>query len=124
MPRATVNQEETERVELKTCPEGFVILRRMTYGQLLHRRSMAMHVKVEGGKGRDAVMGMALANSKVTEFEFATCIVEHNLEDEHGTNLNFTVPTNINKLDPRIGEEIDANISRMNNFEDDDEGNS
>jgi hypothetical protein len=125
MPKATAASLDNEKISLKTLEGGFVELRRMTYGQLLKRRSMAMNMKF-GGRGKNDFEGeMALANQKVTEFEFASCIVDHNLEDDNGNLLNLANPVDIAKLDPRIGSEIDTNISRMNNFEDDDEtGNS
>lgn len=124
MPRATASVEETTRVELKTCPGGFVELRKMTYGQILHRRSMSANMKIEtGGKGKDLAGELALMNRKVTEYEFANCIVTHNLEDETGRTLDFNNPRDIEKLDPKVGAEIDQAITEMNQPPDD-EGNS
>lgn len=125
MPNATSESLENEKIDLKTLPGGYVELRPMTYGQVLKRRAMAMNMRF-GGKGKNDFEGeMALANQKVTEFEFASCIVSHNLEDADGRLLNLASPVDIAKLNPRVGSEIDTHISRMNNFEDDDsEGNS
>lgn len=119
MPRATVNVTETEMVYLKTCPDGFVKLRRMSYGEKLQRRAMTKLTVHGSQRTKDFQGELALMDRKVTELEFQFCIVEHNLEDEVGNTLVF--PRDLDKLDPRIGEEIDQNISRMNNFEEDED---
>jgi hypothetical protein len=126
MPRATVNVEETEHVELKSLPGGYVTLRRLSYGQLLHRRAMASSMRMEA-QGKNFAAEMQMVNESVTVYEFANCIIEHNLEDENGKTLNFKNAADIRRLDPRIGEEIDQHISKLNNFEEDGEaeaGNS
>lgn len=118
MPRAVVNIEETVRKDLKSCPEGYVVLKRLTYGQYLYRREMAAKMQFSGKPGSQDVQGeLAAANRKVTEFEFANCIVEHNLEDDHGKVLDFKQPHNVHALDPRIGDEIGRYIDEMNQFE-------
>ena len=67
-------------------------------------------------------------NEKVTLFEFANCILEHNLEYladpndlSSATLLDFTKPEHVKMLDGRVGDEIDELINDLNNFEDDDE---
>lgn len=124
MPRATVTLQDTERLELKTCEGGYVVLRRLTYGQMLERRQMT---KLEfSGRGNKDIAGqMALANAQVQLYEFKNCIVEHNLEDENGRQLNFASPVDVQRLDPRVGTEIETKIGEMNNYEDEDapEGN-
>lgn len=126
MPRATVDVESTEKVELKTCPEGFVELRRLSYGQYLQRRQMASALRMEQeGNNKNMTAVMNMVNEAVTQYEFSHCIVDHNLEDVDGRKLDFTRPSDIKKLDPRIGEEIDQAISKMNNYEPErEEGNS
>lgn len=120
MPRATTTGNETERFDLKTCPGGFVVLRRLTYGEYLKRRQMASNMSVRAEKGQKDFEGvMELVNQKVTEFEFANCIVEHNLEDDDENILDFANPVNIRMLDPRIGEEISTRIDEMNQYEPD-----
>lgn len=123
MPMATVDVESTQKHELKTCPDGFVVLRRLSYGQILQRR---MFTKLEiGGDGRskDFRGEMAMANAKVTEFEFQRCIVDHNLEDATGRKLDLTKAADFNQLDPKIGQEIEGYITEMNSFEEE-EGDS
>jgi hypothetical protein len=131
MPRATVDTETHLTVNLKTLPEGYVVLKRMSFGEKLDRRAMSASMEVpmgrSGGRNRkgrqdDARATMALMQAKVTLFEFAHCIVEHNLEDERGRTLDLSSESD-KKLDPRIGDEIDQAISELNNFEDEDQDN-
>lgn len=123
MPRATTDASMTERHELKSCPEGFIVARRLSYGEKLERRAMMSGMKVEtGGKGKDFAGEMQLMNEQATLYDFQKCIVEHNLEDENGNTLNLNSVTDIRRLDPRIGEEIETILGDLNNFEVD-EGN-
>lgn len=122
MPKATTSGQETERYELKTLPEGFVVLRRLTYGEWLKRRQMTSDMRVRGGSKKDDFEGvLQLMNEKATLFEFKNCIVDHNLEDEEGNLLDFKNPMTFQQLDPRVGDEIGRYISEMNQFESDDE---
>lgn len=125
MPRATRSPDH-ERIELKSCPGGFVVLRQMSYGEYLKRREMAANMEVEskkGGKGQDAKSIINMMARRTSEFEFSSCIVEHNLEDDKGDLLDFGRSSTLDVLDPRIGEEIDINIERMNQFSEEEEGN-
>lgn len=122
MPNATVSFD-TERHELKTLPEAFVELRRMSYGQIVERRSM-LKLSVAQSKGSKDFKGeMAMANREITMYEFKNCIVSHNLTDANGRELNLASAMDFQALDPRIGGEIEDLISKMNNFEDDDQEN-
>lgn len=107
------------REELKTVEGGYVVLKRMTYGDKLERQEIVkMSIQLNGGK--DAVGEMAMASKQATYLEFANCIVEHNLEkDDNGTLFNFKNPADVNSLDPKVGEEIDSLITEMNNFDSD-----
>jgi hypothetical protein len=119
MPKATVNIE-SQRFELDTCPGGFVELRTMSYGEFLKRRDMISKMSLRGqGKTSEAVMEMV--NEKVAQWEFKTCIVDHNLEDDNGDKLDLAKPHAISKLDPRIGEEISSLIDEMNKWEKDED---
>lgn len=128
MPKAVVETGYTERKELTTAPpDGYVELRRMTWGEFLQRRQMVMAMTVEGDRKKKNFSGqLDMANAKVTIFEFAHCVVDHNLEDMDGRKLNLAAQQDLMKLDPRIGQEISKYIDEMNNFneEDEDLGNS
>ena len=119
MPRAVVDAGYTEKHELRSCPGGFVLLRRMTYGEFLDRRAMVskMSISSDTRNKKDFSGELALVNRKVTELEFSKCITDHNLEDEMGNKLNLSQTFSMDRLDPRIGEEIANLIDTMNQFE-------
>lgn len=117
MPKAVVNINETVKKELKSLPEGYVVLRRLSYGQYLVRREMATKLSFSGGGPKDTTGEINVANKLVTEYEFAHCIVEHNLENENEVLLDFKQPWAVHALDPRVGEEIGGYIDELNQFE-------
>ena len=118
MPVATVNPDiSQQKYELKTCEGGFVVLRQLSYGEQIKKQQMAAKMTFEG-QGRGFSGGeFEFFQRKATEFEFATCIVEHNLEDTDGKELSFSSTNTLDKLDPRIGSEIAHYISEMNDFQ-------
>jgi hypothetical protein len=126
MPKATATLV-TERHNLKTVPDGFVEVRRLTYGETLQRRQM-MTLEMTGNNKNDARAEMALANRKATEYDFARCITNHNLfaDDQETRKLNLGNPSDVDLLDPRVGQEIESILDALNNFEPDQdaEGNS
>ncbi len=129
MPKATPSTEPVH-VALKTCPGGFVDLLRMSYGQKTTRAEMAMSTAMKGDPtkkgGDDVELVMAIAQTATTLFEFNHCVVDHNLyeDDEERVKLDFKSPNILDKLDPRIGEEIALEIGKLNNYEEVDQGNS
>jgi hypothetical protein len=121
MPRA-VNIAENQKFELKSLPEAYVVIRRMSQGEKMQRAGRMSGLKVSGSrKSRDFQGELELANQRVTEFEFATCIIDHNLEDEDGRVLDFSQASDLAKLDGKVGEEIGVYINRVNQFEGDDD---
>lgn len=132
MPKATVSTATT-KYWLKTLSEGnreaedpaeqpgFVVLKRMTWGQKLHRQQMATNQSGEITGKRMTKLDIELMSRKVAEYEFKHCIAEHNLTDEQGNLLNFQDPRSLDVLDPRVGDEINKYIAEQNNFEDDEE---
>jgi hypothetical protein len=142
MPIAVSNEEvEGERYDLKSAPpDGFVVLKRLSYGQQMLRRGLLSKARMEtaatgnraerraGAKKGTTSVELELTNDKVTLFEFANCIVGHNLqyladpEDKSSIALlDFTRPEHVKMLDGRIGTEIDELINDLNDFEDDEE---
>lgn len=126
MPKAVVSAKITERKDLETLPPdpetgeegGFVELRHMSYGEYLKRRDMISNMSFKGeGKNTEAFMKMA--NEEVARYEFNTCIVDHNLQDENGNNLDFRTARAFQMLNPRVGEEISNYIDEMNKWEKD-----
>jgi hypothetical protein len=133
MPRATSNSTETERLDLKSIEGGFVVAKRLTYGEKLQRRAMVSGMKLTGDrKSKDFQGEMNLVNEQATLFDFQRCIVQHNLtkpspsdpeNEEADVPMDLSNFNDIKLLDPRAGEEIDTFLSELNNFEEDDEGN-
>ena len=121
MPKAVVSLD-TKKFDLKSLPEGFVELRPMSFGQVVQRRSL-LKLSVVAGKNKSFQGEMAMMSEEVTRFEYRTCIVDHNLEDETGRKLNLASENDFRRLDPRVGSEIDQLISDMNNFDEDDQEN-
>lgn len=117
MPRATV-ASQTEKFELKSLPEGFVVIRRMTYGEKLNRTDAMMNMKTTSD---DREMQIQMMSKKVAFQDFGSLIVEHNLTDENDKALNFKNVADIERLDPVIGDEIGQLIDKLNSFEDQDE---
>jgi hypothetical protein len=120
MPRAVIDFENTDKFDLKSLPGAYIELRRMSFGHKLQRQQLSMQMSVKGS-GKNAEMDMKQETVKVTVFEFTACIVDHNLEDEKGEKLDLSKASDIIRLHPQVGEEIDKYINEMNNFEDSDE---
>jgi hypothetical protein len=124
-----------ERFELKSLEGGFVVLRRMSYGERMTRKSFMSKVKLQQelsgsraerrSKSAQGFMAeMDMANEAVTAFEFSVSIVDHNLEyDDRGVvkKLDFTNSAHVKLLDGRVGEEIDELIVDLNELDDNDE---
>lgn len=138
MPRAVVDTTAV-RHELKSAPpDGFVELKRMPYGDWLHRTDISLAMQIEmaernqkrGNKRTTApkqsnrTMDMQLQNKMVTTYEFSKCIVSHNLMDENDNILDFKNPASLDKLDPKIGTEIGELINELHELSEDEEGNS
>lgn len=125
MPKATANTLATEHHDLKSLPGAYVVVRRLTYGETLQRRSL-LTMEMTGSSSKDAKAEIAMANRKSTEFDFQKCVVDHNLfaDDEETRKLNLGNPTDLDLLDPRVGQEIEQILDTLNNYDPDAEGNS
>lgn len=127
MPRATVDISKTRRFDLKTLPEGYVVIHKMSYGQYLQRQEMAMQMQMTSdNKGTKDGLSMDIksAQLEVTIFDFKTCIAEHNLTDENDKQLDFNQSYVITILDPQVGQEIGDCIDSMNQYSSASVGNS
>ena len=136
MPKATVDPE-LHHYDLRTCPDGYVKLRTLSFHEMEMRKDIAgrMYQEEKVSRARqgknikenpEEVMRAYFEsmNVKVTEFEFRSCVVEHNLfVDEAETQLiDFTKPMHAWKLDPKIGEEISKYIAELTQIDEDDVG--
>src|ERR1700750_2141338 len=83
MAVATV-KTPTRRFDLKTCPEGYVVIKRMNHGQKLFRQDMSSKMQIDAGKKtRNVKAEIDMNQTQVAHWEFANLIVEHNLTDEN-----------------------------------------
>ncbi len=119
MPRATMLTDGI-RKELKTCPEGYVVLRQLSYSEMLARRDMVTRMSMQQGKGNDKI-NVELANLEANRYSFKHCIVDHNLEDDLGNKLDFSNVMTFQVLDPKVGVEIERYIDELNQEAEDEE---
>lgn len=117
MPVGTV-LVTTKRFDLKSCPEGYVIVRRMNYGEELQRTEMATKFTL-GGAGasvdKDSFSGaLDINTTAVALWDFANLIIDHNITDEQDKLLNFKNPGDVKRLDSTIGKEIGEAIDEWN----------
>src|SRR6266568_2556750 len=100
VPRATISTEPQHH-DLKTCPGGFVELRRMSYGELMTSQDMAMNI----------------SRAAVEEYQFRTCVVGHNLMDENDRVLDFKRKEDVHLLDGNVGQEISRLIGNIHDWQ-------
>jgi hypothetical protein len=122
MPRATAVASEPERFDLKSLDEGFVVLRKLTYGEMLHRRDLSARITPKGKRDEDVEVG--INQMSIVLYEFSRAIVEHNLEDDNGKLLDFRITRHVEMLDPRVAQEIEGLIIDMNRPPDEDDSKS
>ncbi len=127
MPIATI-PTQGKRFPLKSLEGAFVVLRPLAHGQKLERRELSTKQSMtQQGKGRKSStkIDIDLIQRGAFEFELQHCLVDHNLEEEVGegdskkvVKLDFkNDPSAIDRLDPRVGEEIETLLGKLNNFE-------
>jgi len=122
MPNATVSTEAV-RKELKTLSGGFVMLKALPFGKLLERREKGSKMSMDQNKDKkqNQRVSFDLMQRWARGFDFANCIVDHNLEDGSGNKLNFSLQGTLDILDPKVGAEIEEYIDELNQEEDDDD---
>ncbi len=126
MPIATVIKK-TERLDLKTLPDAYVVVRRMTYGEKMDRMERLGKMRILSNKvDKDAVGELNMMKADVQIWEFAHLVIEHNLEHQDIEDgpvrpLNFKNPADVSNLQSRVGEEIAAFMDKLNNFEEDED---
>jgi hypothetical protein len=132
MPLAVITDRGGERYELASCPDAFVVLRQMTYGEWQRRSDIVTRLTVEtaerGGRNvprrnADSVTRIDMRSLDVAIYEFKTCVVDHNLEDESGRKLDLGNVNDLQRLNPRIGSEIGRLIEQLNTWDEEEEEN-
>jgi hypothetical protein len=128
MPVGTVTQEPIRR-ELKSLPpDGFVLLRQLPYWDVLERRDQGSRAVMEStkkqpGMKQDDTQKMVIETLQTWErhYTFKNCIVDHNITDENGVQLDFNRPQTLKFLNPKVGVEIEQYIDELNSADEDDE---
>jgi hypothetical protein len=126
MPVAEVASEGT-REELKSLEGAYVVIKPLPYGERLAMRDRASRMSMESDNNsrrrRDATtkidIDTMMAQSRA--YEFAHCIIDHNLELKNGTKMDFKSPDTLSVLDPRVGAEIEELIDKHNEVESEEE---
>jgi hypothetical protein len=123
MPIAVVVNSVSEKKDLLTAPpDGYVIVRRMNYGEKLLRSNMATRLLMNTSKDSKDFQGeIDMQTEEVAYWDFANLIVEHNLQDKDGNLLNFKNKTHVKMLDGAVGEEVGRIIDEWNTPESSDE---
>ena len=143
MGRIATVVTEAKRFGLKTLPadealgldEGYIVARPLPYGMVLDRRdkgtTMAMELEMQqGGRRKKSIrqnepetqkIELTTLSSWMANHDFAYCITDHNLETKDGKPLDFHNPMHVTALDPKVGSEIAAILSELNELEEDEE---
>lgn len=123
MPVAVVTNILSEKKELASCPGGYVIVRRMNYGEKLYRSNIATRMLMSTDKAsKDTFQGeLDMQTEEVAYWEFGNLIFEHNLTDANDKPLNFKNRADVKQLDGTVGEEIGRIIDEWNNPEETEE---
>jgi hypothetical protein len=123
MPIVTVTDDISERIPLVTAPpDGYVVVRRMNYGEELKRSGMAAKLLMNSDKNSKDFQGeIDMQTEEVAYWDFANLVVEHNMQDQDGRTLNFKNRADVVKLSGPVGKEIGQVIDDFNNVKDSEE---
>jgi hypothetical protein len=121
MPVGTVTQEPV-RYELTSLPpDGFVTLRQLPYWDVLERRDQGSRAVMEQSKRKpgqkaDDDTKMVIETYQTWErfYTFKNCIVDHNITDSAGVQLDFNKEMTLRMLNPAVGVEIEKLIDKLN----------
>lgn len=121
MPKA-IRSTDTEKHELKSLPGGYVVARKLSYGEKQRRMQIAsgqsIHTQARSNGQPDKV-DVSINSFDIQQFDFMHCIIEHNLfkDDDERVKFNFRNALDLMDLDDAIGQEIEAFLDELNNDE-------
>ena len=120
MPDGSITHE-TERHDLKTLKDGYVVLQQLPYYKMLERRDKgsiaSMEQQTQGRKrGEPLTTKMVFESLQTWEkwFMFSNFIVDHNITNRDGEMFDFTKQQTLHFLRPDIGMEIERLIDDIN----------
>jgi hypothetical protein len=128
MAKGTSSGKLSDRLPVKSAPpDGYVVLRRRTYGEKKKRDDMQVRMTVaaaekqqqNGQLAQPEAMSMEINSLLVARYDFRTCVVEHNITDENDRLLDFSNPADLELMDEPVGEEIEKLIRDFNSPPDD-----
>lgn len=116
MPVAVVTNTQSDKIPLITAPpDGYVVVRRMNYGEELKRSGMAAKLLMSSTKDSKDFQGQIdMQTEEVAFWDFANLVVEHNMQDADGRLLNFKNRADVVKLSGAVGKEIGQIIDDFN----------
>lgn len=115
MPKATASKEGKKFPLDSAPPDGFIKIRPFTYGEMLFRDNLGGDIS--GTPGTDDKMtriSLKVDSVELQHYELSHAIVEHNLTDENDKPLDLNKPEDIDKLDGKVGKEIERIINEFN----------
>lgn len=131
MPVGTIDTSEHERIWLKTLEGAYIDVRPLPFGMKLTRREKATRMFMESDPSMNRAQRRAakdstkleieMLNKWSTMYDFAYCIVDHNITDSKERQLDFTKPMDFDNLHPKIGSEIERILDDLNNEEEDED---
>lgn len=120
MPIGVITNAVSDKLPLDSLPpDGYVIVRRMNYGEKLIRSNMAAKFLMSSPTkdSKDFQGQLDMQTEEVAYWDFAHLVVEHNVQDLDGRTLNFQNRNDVRKLDGAVGEEIGRKIDEFQNPE-------
>lgn len=119
MPKAT-RSENTERLDLKSLPGGYVVARKLSYGEKQRRMQIAAGQSIatnQRNNGQPEKVDVVIHNFDIQFYDFSHCIVEHNLtkDDADTIKINFKSIADFEELDDAVGQEIEIFLDKLNN---------
>lgn len=118
MPIAQATSETT-RKDLKSCPGGFVELKKMSFSEKTKHDSMQQMSVANPGRGNSVnKINVDIDVSRQLAYAFRCCVVDHNLQKVNGDKYNFQNAADLDSLDPAVGTEIGNLIDELNTLPD------
>jgi len=112
-----------KRFPLESVDGGWVKVRRMDHGESTERLDIALTFETNqetiDSKNPGALTRVATRATR--HFEFEACVVDHNLGNPNGDQLDFSDSKQVDSLEPAVGDEIATLIREFNDFDAGDE---